>query len=51
MRTGARPRRVFRFWMGDDTDATVAIDEKGYLYAAAELERFERALPRRSASS
>ena len=40
--TASPPRRVFRFWMGDDTDATVAIDEKGYLYAAAELERFER---------
>ena len=51
MRSGVPPRRVFRFWMGDDTDATVAIDEQGYLYAAAELERFERALPSRLASS
>ncbi len=41
LRTGERPRRVFRFWMGDDTDASVAIDEQGFLYAAAELERFD----------
>jgi hypothetical protein len=40
IRSGAAPRRVFRFWMGDDTDASIAIDEAGYLYAAAELERF-----------
>jgi outer membrane protein assembly factor BamB len=40
LRTGAAPRRVFRFWMGDDTDASVAIDAQGFLYVAAELERF-----------
>jgi hypothetical protein len=33
-------RRVFRFWMGDDTDATVVVDEKGFLYVASEYERF-----------
>lgn len=37
---GAKPRRVFRFWMGDDTDATVVVDDEGYLYAASEVERF-----------
>ncbi|MFN0025614.1 MAG: PQQ-binding-like beta-propeller repeat protein [Acidimicrobiales bacterium] len=31
--------RNFRFWMGDDTDATVVIDETGALYVAAEYER------------
>lgn len=31
--------RSFRFWMGDDTDATVVIDETGALYVAAEYER------------
>ncbi|HEX6330513.1 MAG TPA: PQQ-binding-like beta-propeller repeat protein, partial [Actinomycetota bacterium] len=36
---GADPRRVFRFWTGDDTDATVVIDEEGMLYVASELER------------
>jgi outer membrane protein assembly factor BamB len=35
-----RHRRVFRFWTGDDTDASVVIDDEGYLYVASELERF-----------
>lgn len=26
--------RVFRFWVGDDSDATVVIDEQGFLYVA-----------------
>jgi outer membrane protein assembly factor BamB len=37
---GSRARRVFRFWTGDDTDATVVIDEEGFLYVASELQRF-----------
>lgn len=37
---GKPPRRVFRFWMGDDTDATVVVDGEGYLYAASQVERF-----------
>jgi outer membrane protein assembly factor BamB len=36
---GRKVRRVFRFWTGDDTDASVVIDRKGYLYVASELER------------
>ena len=32
-------RRVFRFWTGDDTDASVVIDEDGFLYVAVEYER------------
>jgi hypothetical protein len=36
---GATPERVFRFWTGDDTDATVVADEEGYLYVASEYER------------
>jgi outer membrane protein assembly factor BamB len=41
---GDRYRRVFRFWTGDDVDASVVIDQEGYLYVASELERFnERA--------
>ncbi len=31
--------KVFRFWMGDDTDATIAVDAEGYLYVAAEYEQ------------
>ena len=32
--------RVFRFWTGDDTDATMVMDDEGYLYVASELQRF-----------
>jgi outer membrane protein assembly factor BamB len=32
--------RVFRFWTGDDTDATVVVDDEGYVYVASELQRF-----------
>jgi outer membrane protein assembly factor BamB len=39
LRGGRRARRVFRFWTGEDTDASVVIDEEGYLYVASELER------------
>ena len=39
VRRGESPVRVFRFWMGDDTDATVVVDDQGFLYAAAEYER------------
>ncbi|KAA0232780.1 MAG: Outer membrane protein assembly factor BamB [Acidimicrobiales bacterium] len=37
---GFEPTRVFRFWTGDDTDASVVIDGEGYLYVASEWERF-----------
>lgn len=33
-------RRVFRFWAGEDIDASVVVDEEGFLYVAAEQERF-----------
>ena len=36
---GVDPTRVFRFWTGDDTDASVVIDEEGFLYVASEFER------------
>ena len=32
-------RRTFRFWTGDDTDASVVIDGDGFLYVAVEYER------------
>jgi outer membrane protein assembly factor BamB len=35
----ATHERVFRFWTGDDTDASVVIDEDGFLYVASEYER------------
>jgi outer membrane protein assembly factor BamB len=37
---GTGMRRVFRFWTGDDTDASVVVDEEGYLYVASEFQRF-----------
>jgi outer membrane protein assembly factor BamB len=36
---GRRARRVFRFWTGEDTDASIVIDQEGSLYVASELER------------
>lgn len=36
---GRAPTRTFRFWTGDDTDATVVVDEDGMLYVASEWER------------
>jgi outer membrane protein assembly factor BamB len=36
---GEEHERVFRFWTGEDTDASVVIDEEGFLYVASELER------------
>ncbi len=43
LRQGAAPTRVFRFWMGDDTDATIVADAEGMLYVAAEYERVSTA--------
>ena len=37
---GTEAERVFRFWTGDDTDASVVVDQQGYLYVASELQRF-----------
>ncbi len=36
---GDEPKRTFRFWTGDDTDASVVIDSEGFLYVAVENER------------
>lgn len=36
---GREPERVFRFWAGDDIDATVVIDDDGFLYVGVEYER------------
>ncbi len=33
---------VFDFWTGDDTDATLVTDDKGYIYAASERERINK---------
>ena len=39
--TGA-PQRVFRFWTGDDTDATIVGDADGFLYVGVEVDRRTR---------
>ena len=36
---GRKPTRVLRYWTGDDTDASVVIDEDGFLYVGVENER------------
>lgn len=38
LKQGATPTRVFRFWTGDDTDATITIDKQGMLYVGSEWE-------------
>ncbi|MGI9607802.1 MAG: PQQ-binding-like beta-propeller repeat protein [Acidimicrobiales bacterium] len=39
LRTGGSPEQVFRFWVGDDVDATIVADVEGMLYVAVEFER------------
>lgn len=38
LKQGKAPTRVFRFWTGDDTDASIVIDEDGFLYVGSEYE-------------
>jgi len=39
LKQGVTPTRNFRFWTGDDTDASIVIDDEGFLYVASEYER------------
>jgi outer membrane protein assembly factor BamB len=40
LRTGqGTPTRTFRYWLGDDADASIVADADGYLYAGVEYER------------
>jgi PQQ-like domain len=39
LKDGRDPKRVFRFWTGDDTDASVVIDQDGFLYIGSEFEK------------
>ena len=39
LKDGQDPQRVFRFWTGDDTDASVVIDQDGFLYIGSEYEK------------
>jgi outer membrane protein assembly factor BamB len=36
---GREPTRAFRFWVGDDVDASVVVDGEGFLYVAVENDR------------
>jgi hypothetical protein len=38
LKEGKTPTRSFRFWTGDDTDASVVVDKDGFLYVGAEYE-------------
>jgi len=37
---GTHYEQVFRYWVGDDTDASLVLDGQGFIYAAAEYQRF-----------
>ncbi len=39
IRDGGDATRTFRFWTGDDTDASVVVDPEGMIYVAQEVER------------
>jgi outer membrane protein assembly factor BamB len=36
---GVEPTRVLRYWTGDDVDASIVIDDEGFLYVGVENER------------
>jgi outer membrane protein assembly factor BamB len=37
--SGGEPVQTFRFWTGDDTDASIVVDGLGFLYVSVEFER------------
>ncbi|MEV8517031.1 PQQ-binding-like beta-propeller repeat protein [Dactylosporangium sp. NPDC051484] len=39
LKQGRMPTRTFRFWTGDDTDASVVVDSDGFLYIGSEFEK------------
>ena len=39
LKYGGTPVQVFRYWAGDDIDATLVIDDEGMIYAGIEYER------------
>jgi hypothetical protein len=39
LKDGVTPTRTFRFWAGDDIDASIVVDSEGYLYVGSEWER------------
>jgi outer membrane protein assembly factor BamB len=39
LKSGQKPKRVLRFWTGDDTDGSIVSDEQGMLYVGSEYEK------------
>lgn len=39
LKDGVEPVRTFRYWVGDDVDASIVVDDEGYLYVGVEMER------------
>ena len=37
--SGVEPTRVFRYWAGDDVDASLVIDDEGMIYVGVEYEK------------
>ena len=46
LRDGVMPQQVFRFWAGDDIDASPVVDAEGYLYVGVEYEERDTARAR-----
>ena len=42
LKAGRRPTRVFRFWTGDDTDASMVVDGEGMLYVRQRVRAGQR---------
>ncbi|BCJ77109.1 hypothetical protein CS0771_66530 [Catellatospora sp. IY07-71] len=39
LKEGKKPKRVLRFWTGDDTDGSIVSDEQGMLYVGSQYEK------------
>lgn len=39
VKEGGTPERVFRFWAGEDVDASIVVDDEGMLYVGVEYEK------------
>ena len=46
LREGVMPEQVFRFWAGDDIDASPVVDAEGHLYVGVEYEERDTARAR-----
>src|SRR4029453_18887372 len=39
LKSAEMPQRIFRFWAGEDMDASLVVDEDGFLYGGVEYEK------------